>query len=239
MAKCAAADDTRCWLTDGMQSNLDNKWRRVYVKSSYSVYGVRSRPDIKPFSSIYCTISEICVGRFCNFKLNTYSGVNSHQSHVRRTPIRAKAHGDKCEAFGNCHISCGSHLSLTNLVNRNTFFTCKSSRISHKSPPYPNGHRQMAPWSDGKHFPPCLQGSRPHRSVVHSSEMEEVGKKSWARKKYRIIYGFCQMSCTKPRNWHIAINSKWVSSFSFKKKLFFKKLSCVNHFVTLPYSIWI
>lgn len=35
MAKCAAADDTPCWLTYEMQCNLADKWRRVCVKSSY------------------------------------------------------------------------------------------------------------------------------------------------------------------------------------------------------------
>lgn len=52
--------------------------------------------------------------------------------------------------------------------------TCKSSRISQRSPPNPSGHKQIAPWSDGKHLPPCLHGKRPHRSITHSSVIHKI-----------------------------------------------------------------
>lgn len=59
--------------------------------------------------------------------------------------------------------------SLKNSFKKRFQPTCRSSLISHKSPPNPSGQRQMAPSSEGRHLPPCWHGYRLHRSVTHSS----------------------------------------------------------------------
>lgn len=72
-------------------------------------------------------------------------------------------------------LDCGNSERNLVVVGRNRqrmraiSITCKSNLISHRSPPKPNGHKQIAPWSDDKHFPPCLHLVCIQWSTIHSS----------------------------------------------------------------------
>lgn len=68
---------------------------------------------------------------------------------------------------------------MESITLKECFITCKSTRISHKSPENPNGHRQMAELSLVRHLPPCWQGTWLQRSAVHSSEKKKNINKSF------------------------------------------------------------